>query len=206
MLRTSIIDSLPESYPGVDQVPSPIFYLMGCRNLEQFCSTLRSLIDHEQHCPFCAQEFARRKRHSIFEMPRWRLIENEFPRKNTDSMLLIVPKRHVVNFAAEVTPEEVVEIYALFQLGISSQMIPGGGLFMRFGDPKYHVGTIEHLHINVVEPIPGKEYRPPLAKNETELAQDYARMKAFLLQVSERGGRKWLFSSKGIEETQPPAL
>lgn len=73
----------------------------------------------------------------------------------------------------------------------------------RFNDPHYHAGSVEHFHFNLIEPIPGVEFRAPLAKLEPSHAKNYARMSEFILKLRELGGFDWLFSPEGIAETLP---
>lgn len=189
----------PSMGDDVTDVRPEIQYLMGCRTFEQFCCTLRALAMPEQFCPFCATELERRDRKPILTMGGWQLFENEFPHKATARMELIVPRRHVRS-PAELRPDDWVEIGALVQMS----QIKNGGLVMRFGDPRYHVGTIEHLHFNLIEPTPGVEYRPPLSKDVSELRKDFQRAFGFYDQLWEmEGDIEWLFSDEGIAQTQP---
>ncbi len=198
----SLLASLPEEYPGVENLTPPITYLMGCRNFDQFCCTVRALIYPTRYCPFCRTEMQRRGREAEDQTERWMLVKNEFPHKNTRQMLLIVPIRHVGS-PSELDEQDWVELGALFRACGKKFGIEGGGVMWRFGDPKYNVGTVEHLHINIIQPVPGKEYRPPLAKNAEELAEDFLRMRGLYDELVRQGGKDWLFSPGGIQVTQP---
>jgi diadenosine tetraphosphate (Ap4A) HIT family hydrolase len=189
-------------FAGIERVPNEIIYLMGCRSFEQFCGTIRSIIDPPRFCPFCKEERARRKQQEVHGSAAWMLLRNEYPHRNTKQMWLIVPRHHIFH-TNQIGAVDWVEIGNLFQWCLGQGKIQGGGVMFRFGEPRLNVGTVPHLHINIIEPIPGKEYRPPFAKKEPEHAEDYERMLDFLNQLIERGGRKWLFSPVGIEATQP---
>ena len=197
MLDFNALYTLPENFPGMDQLDVSTAYLMGCRSFSQFCCTVRSLAYPDQFCPFCLAELARRGRLPIRSNAYWRLLENDFPHKNTQRMLLAVPTDHATRLD-EVNWAALGEI--LVSCGIES-----GGVMMRFGDPRFNVGSIEHLHVNIIEPTPGKEYRPPFAKNVAEHAEDYQRVLGFLAELTAKGGEQWLFSVAGIQETQPAA-
>ena len=65
--------------------------------------------------------------------------------------LLIIPKKHLVVIGG-VTPNMAAELISLWQWAIEKFEIPGGGFFNRFGDPKYHGGSQEHLHFHIMVP------------------------------------------------------
>jgi diadenosine tetraphosphate (Ap4A) HIT family hydrolase len=199
---SEIFRSLPEAFPGIRKVSREIVYLMGCRNFDQFCCTSRALVHPEQYCPFCTAELSRRGRASLAETTGWLLLENEFPHKNTDKMLLIVPKRHIFALS-ELNTLDWSNIGELIVQCQTQHGIPDGGIMWRFGEPAYNVGTVEHAHLNMIRPIPGKEYRAPFAKDEREHAEDYDRMLRYKKRLDAQGGMEWLFSEKGIGATQP---
>lgn len=194
--------SFPASFPGMEAVPSPYVYLMGCGKFSQFCCTLRSLADPGQYCPFCPTELGRRGRLPITTHGVWQLLENEFPNPNTERMLLITPVNHRCN-PGTLTSDDWTEIGSLFEYCQEQLDIKSGGVVFRFGDPHQHAGTIAHMHINVIAPICGKEFRIPLAKHVTDHAENYRRLIGFRDELRGRGGADWLFSPEGIVETQP---
>lgn len=197
-----VLTSLPTDFPGMESLTASTVYLMGCRTFSQYCCTLRSLLDPQRFCPFCIMELTRRNRNPMAEVRNWMLVSNEFPHKNTKQMWLLVPKRHVASLS-ELVEMDWRDIGALFNFCQEQLRLKSGGVMFRFGDPRLNVGTVEHLHINVVEPICGKEYRPPFAKNMIEHAEDYQRMLRLQQDLSERGGMRWLLGQSGISETQP---
>jgi len=192
--------SLPAQYPGIMALNSATVNLMGCRSFEQFCCTARALQAPERFCPFCQTEIQRRGRKAESEAGDWMLIKNEFPHTSTRQMFLAIPRRHVVKLT-ELSVGDWQDMAYLIERCTSR--IEGGGIMWRFGDARYNVGTVQHLHLNIIEPIPGIEYRPPFAKSASEHSEDYARMVNFTAKLVREGGEKWLFSDKGIEETQP---
>lgn len=179
-------------------------YLLGCRSFEQFCCSVRALTYPRQFCPFCPSERARRKRKSFTEVGEWLVLRNEFPHRNVAQMWLLIPQRHVID-PSELHDQDWKDIGQAFAVCQKEVGIVAGGIMFRFGDPRLNVGTVEHLHINIIEPVCGKEYRPPFAKNLEEHAADYSRLLGFRNEMNERGGITWLFSAEGIEKTQPPA-
>lgn len=188
----------PAGFPGLDKISTGGMYLMGCGGFKQYCCTLRSLLNPSDFCPFCATELRRRGRAALQTMGTWSLFENEFPNARNAKMLLIVPRQHLTSLS-QIRPDGAMDLIALLQTcGIND-----GGLLMRFGDPHYHAGTIEHLHLNVIRPIPGTELRIPLAKNLPDHVKNYQRLLDHQTQLAAKGGMAWLFSSEGVEETQP---
>jgi len=198
---TEKLQAQPVRFPGLEVLDPAVVYLMACMKFEQFCCTWRSLEDPGQFCPFCPMERMRRKRTQLKFSGHWMLLENEFPRPDVERMLLIVPNWHAV------TPKEIgfndwqnvaVLFRASAQYGFTS-----GALLMRYGDPRDHAGTIEHLHFNVIKPVREGGCSLPIAKTPASHAADYARLQGFVAEVNRRGGERWLFSQAGVTETQP---
>jgi diadenosine tetraphosphate (Ap4A) HIT family hydrolase len=191
---------VPRTFPGLEQLSPAELQLMGCRSFGQYCCMLRSVVDPEQFCPFCAAELARRKRKILWQQGEWLLLENEFPRKGVAKMLLIVPKRHLTS-VLQMQPVDAANFLVLLQMS----GVENGGVLLRIGHPRWNASTVEHLHWNVIEPIPGIELRPPLARNLSEYMADHGRLLEFQTVLEDMGGERWLFSDEGIAETQPKA-
>ena len=198
------LKQLPIKYTGITDVPRNVVYLMGCSQFDQFCCTLRGLLQPENFCPFCTQERQRRNRQFSKTIHGWGLLQNEFPRADSGEMWLIVPSRHIAQ-VNELTSYDWLAIGELFVSCASSHCV-SGSMVMRYGDPHFHAGTIEHLHINVITPVPGIAFRTPLAKNEEDHEANYTRVGKFIFELRERGGFKWLFSLEGITGTQPKLM
>ncbi|MDO8593859.1 MAG: hypothetical protein Q7R59_03110 [bacterium] len=178
---------------------------MGCMKFDQFCCTWRSLEDPERFCPFCPTELERRGRTELYRADNWMLLENEFPRADTEQMMLIVPVGHRT-IDDYIRPEDWQNIGVLFDYCVERFGFEGGALLMRFGDPRDHAGTIDHLHLNVIQPVREGGCSLPIAKRVEGPyghEKDYVRFHSFVRQIDERGGTDWLFSPKGIAETQP---
>ncbi len=200
-----VLKALPRNYPGLAVLESMVVYLMGCMDFNQFCCTWRALEDPATFCPFCSAELVRRGRTPIVRNKHWSLYENEFPRKDTERMLLIIPHRHNVG-PRNMDIEDSVEVFDLFQEAVDS-IVPDGALVMRYGNPRFHAGTIPHLHFNVVRPIQEAGCSLPIAKHiegPYGHLQDYTRLHDFIARVEKEGGIDWLFSADGIVKTQPP--
>jgi diadenosine tetraphosphate (Ap4A) HIT family hydrolase len=107
-------------------------------------------------------------------------------------MRLIVPNRHITNIA-DMQPSDWVAMGALFKQAVAENDIRGGGLVLRFGDPRFHSGTIPHLHFNILEPTGEPEYRIPLSKDEADRKKNYARLLSFRDELLKPGVRAKLF-------------
>ena len=120
-------------------------------------------------------------------------------------MLLIIPKRHVIS-PGNLNPKDYLDMGFLFQGGIDENDMPGGALVLRFGDPRDHAGTIEHLHFNIIQPKREGGMSIPLAKKQEGMyghEEDYKRLRRFINEIRDCGGMEWLFSDEGVKETQP---
>lgn len=197
------IEETPSSFPHIVNVDTDVQYLMGCRSFAQFCGTARNLIDPARFCPFCVTERSRRKQKEVAGTDYWMLLQNEYPHKNVQQMWLIVPRRHVTD-PTKLQSADWSEVGELLNKCVKEHGVTGGGVMFRFGSPYLNVGTVPHLHLNVIKPIPGQEYRPPFAKNDAELEESYLRMIGFRDQMLLAGGLEWLMSDIGIKATQPP--
>jgi diadenosine tetraphosphate (Ap4A) HIT family hydrolase len=200
--------NLSKEYPGLGALPPSVVYLMGCMGFPQFCCTWRSLADPETFCPFCPAELTRRERRPLEFLADWMLLENEFPRPDTERMLLVVPRSHLID-TGDLSERDAREMWLLVRIARKYHGFSGGGLVMRDGDPRDHAGTIEHLHLNLIKPMWENDVRLPLAKKVEGPyghREDYERLRLFVKTISERGGVEWLFSREGIEETQPKKL
>ena len=200
----NLIRALPNDFPGLNALDRNILYLMGCMKFDQFCCTWRAIENPVRFCPFCPAELKRRGRNPLAFTQSWALFTNEFPRDDVENMLLITPHRHVVD-PRMLSENDMWDVGLLFREVIHLH-VPDGALVTRFGDPKYHAGTIPHLHANIIRPTPEGGCFLPVAKTFEEHRADYARTFDFVKQIDERGGVEWLFSTEGVVETHPPTM
>lgn len=101
-------------------------------------------------CPFCMEHFLKYHTKPIIKEGRhWILTENFEPYKGSKHHLLAVSKRHAQRFE-KLTPAAHAELFKLFGDEARRRKIPGGALFMRFGDTDYTGGTVEHLHAQLI--------------------------------------------------------
>ncbi|OGG49154.1 hypothetical protein A3G63_01010 [Candidatus Kaiserbacteria bacterium RIFCSPLOWO2_12_FULL_52_8] len=107
-------------------------------------------IARDKVCPFCMEHFLKYHTKPIIKKGKyWVLTENFEPYKGSKSHLLAVSKKHVRNFV-DLSPAAQVELFALFGGEVRKRSIPGGALFMRFGNTEYTGGSVEHLHAQLI--------------------------------------------------------
>ncbi len=185
------------TYPGVDNLSTEIQYLMGCRGPGQFAATLRALINPKEFCPFCRPNLM--KSAPLAKTSDWFLIHSDFPKPHVHAQLLILPKKHLTD-PRDIDSNDWADIGFLFQKAFDAPgiKIPGGAIFMRFGKPANHSGTIPHLHVNILSPTGAIEHREPLTKKPEDSESNFRRMIYHWNIVREKGGLPWLFSREGI--------
>ena len=107
-------------------------------------------IVRDKVCPFCMEHFLTYHTKPIIrEGKYWVLTENFEPYKGSRHHLLAISKKHVQHFE-ELTSAAQAELFKLFGDEARKRKIPGGALFMRFGDTNYTGGSVEHLHAQFV--------------------------------------------------------
>jgi diadenosine tetraphosphate (Ap4A) HIT family hydrolase len=72
-----------------------------------------------------------------------------YPYNGTRRHILFISRRHVES-PAMLSPAAWRELGALSKWAIQSFRIPGGSIFMRFGNTEYTGATINHLHAHIV--------------------------------------------------------
>ncbi len=115
-----------------------------------FQRTVMKRIVRDKVCPFCMEHFLKYHTKPIIKKGRyWILTENFEPYKGSKHHLLAVSKKHVQHFD-KLSPAAQTELFKLFGDEARKRKIPGGTIFMRFGDTDYTGGTVEHLHAQLV--------------------------------------------------------
>ena len=102
-------------------------------------------------CPFCAEYF--RKYHPkpvIKETNYWFFTENMSPYKGTRYHFIFVYKPAHISNPRELSPEALMDLFALLNAATEEYQIPGGAFFMRFGDTRYNGSSVEHLHAHLI--------------------------------------------------------
>lgn len=90
--------TLSDTYPGMHNLHLSMQYLMRCADYQQFCKTLRALVEPQRYCALCKTQLA-----PEYAASRWMLLTA----KTGD--LLIVPKLHLRS-RFELTAEDRLQI------------------------------------------------------------------------------------------------
>jgi diadenosine tetraphosphate (Ap4A) HIT family hydrolase len=183
---------LPPKFPGLDNLTTNKVYLLGCKDFEQFLSTLWGIVDPKNHCAFC--QVAAGKEVPVFSMDDWYLRKNNYPQSDLRMMLLIIPKQHITIRPTRWVASEWEQVLEIFDFACKEYNLPGGILALRWGDPRYHAGTVPHLHFNIFSPNPEVAYRMPASKNLAERVDNYIRLQKHVREFNEWGGFERLLS------------
>lgn len=118
-------------------------------------------IQAEEHCPFCLENLHKyHKRPILKEGTYWLLTDNQWPYKHTKVHLLLIYKEHATRLS-ELEPEAGKELLEFVQWAEVEYKVRGGGWAMRFGDTDYSAGTINHIHVQFLQPdLDSEGYEP----------------------------------------------
>ncbi|HEY4518325.1 MAG TPA: hypothetical protein VJG48_01735 [Candidatus Paceibacterota bacterium] len=155
--------------------------LQHCRNLEQYCKTRAALEAGEDQCPFCQPPDPEK----VFYEDRFVVGRiSDFPHKHTRYSFLVYPRAHIVS-RANLGSEVWLGILKSWEVACDKSPVMGGALAIRFGDPRYNAGSVEHLHANILVPDLTGRVQVTLAK-EPEEAQENIERAARFASVYER--------------------
>jgi diadenosine tetraphosphate (Ap4A) HIT family hydrolase len=105
-------------------------------------------------CPFCPDQLKKYHKNPILEeTENWLVTNNMYPYKNSKHHILLIHKKHIEN-VRELGVEEWKELYEIFARAIERSKIPGGTLFMRFGNTRFTGASVSHLHAHLVSSDP----------------------------------------------------
>jgi ATP adenylyltransferase len=122
-------------------------------------------IINADHCPFCSENLKKYHKQPILKEGKyWILTTNQWPYKHTKYHLLAIYKDHAVNLS-ELDSQSGNELFELLKWAEEEYKVPGGGFAMRFGDTNYSAGTVNHLHVQFIQPdINSPEFEPVRVK------------------------------------------
>jgi ATP adenylyltransferase len=107
-------------------------------------------IARDKVCPFCMKHFLKYHTKPILRSGKyWVLTENFQPYEGSKHHLLAVSKKHTTHFG-KLPSAAQAELFGLMAAELKKRKVPGGALFMRFGDTDYTGGSVEHLHAQLV--------------------------------------------------------
>jgi ATP adenylyltransferase len=121
----------------------------GKRTPEQ--AALMERIREDGVCPFCAEYFKKYHPKPVLkETDYWFFTENMDPYKGTKYHFIFVYKPAHISLPSELPPEALVDLFALINGAIAEYNMPGGSLFMRFGETRFTGSSVTHLHAQLI--------------------------------------------------------
>lgn len=109
-------------------------------------------------CMFCREHLEGFKKEPIeFEGDWWVVTKNDFPYQGSSFHYLLVYKPEHITSCTELTPEAWTELGEHVKHVCEKHNIPGGSVFMRFGDTDYNGSSINHLHAHIISGAPYSE-------------------------------------------------
>ncbi len=107
-------------------------------------------IQAEGICPFCEPYFLKYHTRPILKKGKyWIVTENMNPYAGTKMHLLLVHRGHIEN-PAKLSASALTELGKHLAWAYKEFKLPGGALFMRFGDGRYTGASVAHLHANIL--------------------------------------------------------
>ena len=118
-----------------------------------------------KHCPFCRENLVKYHKQPILKEGKfWIVTTNQWPYEHTKHHFLLIYKSHAVSLS-ELSPLAGQELFELLAEIEQAYQIKGGGLAMRFGDTDYSAGTVNHLHVQLIDPdITAADFQPVRVK------------------------------------------
>lgn len=116
-------------------------------------------IIREGICPFCPLH-----RHRFFpkvlrQGRHWDLVTNNWPYKGSSLHLMLIYRRHATRLG-DLKTDSGREVWTILQRIEKSYRLKSGSIGLRFGDPRFNGGTVDHLHLHLVvadsNPPPGQ--------------------------------------------------
>ena len=112
---------------------------------------LMAKIEADGVCPFCKEHFATYHPKPILrETEYWFVTENMSPYEGSSLHLIFVYKPAHISKPKDISPEAAQDLFRLTSEITEEQGIKGGSFFMRFGDPRWNGGSVEHLHAHLL--------------------------------------------------------
>jgi len=145
--------------------------LANAREAEQK-AVMEDIIEAD-HCPFCRENLCKYHQQPILKEGKfWIVTSNQWPYKHTKYHFLLIYKVHAVSLN-DLSPTAGQELFELLAEIEQAYDLKGGGFAMRFGDTDYSAGTVNHLHIQLIEPnLDDKNFVPVRIKIGKEIKKD----------------------------------
>lgn len=113
-------------------------------------------IGKEGVCPFCPEHLrAHHKKPILSTGKHWLVTENMYPYENAKFHFLLIHKKHIESLS-EISKDAWAELHRHCKRLLRKYKIPGGTVFLRFGDSRYTGSSVTHLHAQLVCAESGK--------------------------------------------------
>ena len=155
---------------------------------EEFCSTLP--FDFKYYCKLRTSIEAEENNFVnldpginpiLFQNKYWKLTQNAFANTRPCSVMLLIISKEPWRNLGDIDENAWRAFWRMMKWIKSRYDLPGGMLFVRFGDMRLNAGTIMHLHWNLWVPSGAGPLSVPIFKSDAERAIDNARAEAFAL-------------------------
>lgn len=108
-------------------------------------------------CPFCQKNFFQKTGQKIlYENFFWKVVNNILPYENTRLHLMLVSAEHAESIM-DLRPEAGQSLFEILHRIETDHHITSGAVFLRFGDPLYNGGSVNHLHFQLIVPDTGAD-------------------------------------------------
>lgn len=107
-------------------------------------------IEKGDHCPFCKENFLQHhKKPILFTTEHWVVTENSWPYTGAEKHYLLITARHIITLT-DLTNSEWQNLLKCIKRLEDISGFKRGTLIIRYGDPEYSGGTVDHLHPHLV--------------------------------------------------------
>ena len=107
-------------------------------------------IQEQAFCPFCPEYYERSGLMPIIKQGKyWHVRQNRWPYENTRVHLIVIHNAHAEKIS-DISPEAAKELFELAQWFEKEYEVMGGGIGIRFGDPRLNGATVNHIHAHFI--------------------------------------------------------
>jgi dihydrofolate reductase len=107
-------------------------------------------IQEEGFCPFCPEHYEKSGLMPILKEGKyWHIRQNRWPYENTRIHLIVIHNAHAEKIS-DLAPEAAQELFELAKWFETEYKVSGGGIGIRFGDPRVNGATVNHLHAHFI--------------------------------------------------------
>jgi ATP adenylyltransferase len=107
-------------------------------------------IQKEGFCPFCPEHYEKSGLMPVIKRGKyWHIRKNRWPYQNTRIHLVVIYNTHAEKIS-DINPEAAKELFELAKWFEKKYKVLGGGIGIRFGDPRVNRATVNHLHAHFI--------------------------------------------------------